>query len=599
MEDILYSSRKPLNYPRTSSMGMQSKRQRTNTIQSAVIDRTGAGGGLFQRVMAGVRPLAVAAAAQATGLSSSAINFGIDTAMDAASSGVQQATLSGAKRLVDQMTGAGEQDIDRDNINMPPAAIIPGRGAEVSIISKGFQPGSKLKIPGAGGKIHNAFAEQIKAWEPVTAKCSFAYKGLLNVQFSNNVNPKTRFYTHQFFRHASLFVNNSAHADNTLLWNNTLGPDASFTRKTPANGGSAYGTVTGVTTELRTPYRFPPAGSYQAIRLTRNMLENIGWNANPYKHVTATSSTLSTSLVQTTPAVYADASLYTVDSASNAIKSLPSQQPNNLDTTQPLSATSCYYRSQFGNGLVNYQFCNDGTTPVVCDVVITKLKKGEVVGDPATYVTNLETTYKQGYLNMCLGNRGVVDLEGAGIQMADVFDNSKVEFMPEKALRYYNKAATNEPRPFVHVVRDQFIIDAGSVKPYEFKMPPINYYAPDYDAVNSFIDDLTYCVSIAFSTLSTPVIEAITGGGSAIIDRRGNSLNVSVTGTYTERCHPVYLSEFNNNWYTNGILNTPVYTTGTPTLTRSTVIPPEMSTRSSAQSSAYIDTGASNTLSGA
>lgn len=599
MEDILYSSRKPLNFPRTS-MGMQSKRQRGNTIQSAVIDRTGAGGGLFQRVMAGVRPLAVAAASQATGLSSSAINFGIDTAMDAASSGVQQATLSGAKRLVDQMTGAGEQDIDRDNINMPPSAIIPGRGAEVSIISKGFQPGSKLKIPGGGAKIHNAFAEQIKAWEPVTAKCSFAYKGLLNVAFTAGVNPKTRFYTHQFFRHASLSINSSTHADNTTAWNNTLGPDSSYTRLVPASGGSAYAVLAGVNTTLKSPYRFPQTGGHQAIRLTRNMLENIGWNANPYKHMTATTTTLSSTLTYTTPVVYADASNYVIDNASQATKSLPSQQPRNMSQADgAVGSASSYYRSQFGSGLVNYQFCNDGTTPIVVDVVITKLKKGEAVGAPSTYVTNLENAYKQGYLNMCLGNRGVVDLEGEGINSSDVFDNSKVEFMPAKCLRYYNRANTNEPRPFVHVVRDQFIVDAGSVKPYEFKMPPINYYAPEYNAENDFIDDLTYCVSVAFSTLSTPAIETITGAGSAIIDRRGNSLNMSVTGTYTERCYPVYLSEFNNNWFTNGILTVPQYIGTPPAITRSTVIPPEMSTRGSTQSSAYIDTGASNTLSGA
>lgn len=596
-QDILYAYNQLIQGPKP--MGMQSKRQRGNTIQSAVIDRT-RGGGLFQRVMAGVRPLAVAAASQATGLSSSAINFGIDTAMDAASSGVQQATLSGAKRLVDQMTGAGEQDIDRDNVNMPPAAIIPGRGAEVSIISKGFQPGSRLKIPGGGAKIHNAFAEQIKAWEPVTAKCSFAYKGLLNVSFVASDHPKTRYYSHQFFRHCHLGINNQSHADNTTAWNTTLGPDASFTRLVPASGGSAYTAVTVANTTLSSAYRFPPSGSTQVIRLTRNMLENIGWNANPFKHVTATTTAVNNTLTTSTPVVYADASTYAVDTIANATKSLPSQQPRNMSIGGALTdSASSYYRSQFGSGLVNYQFCNDGTTPIVVDVVITKLKKGEVVGTPSDYVINLESAYKQGYLNMCLGNRGVVDLGGDGLNSSDIFSDSKVEFMPAKCLKYYNKANTNEPRPFVHVVRDQFIVDAGSVKPYEFKMPSINYYAADYDALNNYVDDLTYCVSIAFSTLSTPCIETLVGSGNAIIDRRGNSLNMSVTGTYTERCHPVYLSEFNNNWFTNGILSKPVYLGTPPTIARSTVIPPEMATRGSTQGSAYIDTGASNTVSGA
>lgn len=558
---------------------------------------------LFQQVMRGV----VNQAASVTGVPSGVANAVFDTAMDAANVGAQQAILNAAKRTVDQMTGAGEQDIDRDNINMPAAAIIPGRGAEVGIVSKGFQGGSKLKLPGGNAKLHNAFAEQIKAWQPVTAKMSFAYKGILAVTLGNSTEPATRFYTHQFFRHVALGINSANYADNTLAWNNTLGPDSSYIRKTPASGGSLQGTVpAGANTGLKSAYRYPTTGSSQIIRLGRNLLENIGWNANPYKHVTAATTAFSTPTVTTLPTtqplVYADAGVYFVDDPSNAARSLPSMQPTQMATpASPLLSTSCYYRSQFGTGLINYQFCNDGTTPIVVDIVVTKLKKGEQLPTTGLYVSELEAAFKKGYLNMCLGNRGVVDFEGSQVRDMDIFDNSKVEFMPKKALTYYpqNSGLNAEPRPFVFVARDQFIVDAGCVKPYEMKLPAINYYAPDYLQTQNHVDDLSYCVSVAFSTLSVPLIEPLTTG-SAIIDRRGNSLNMSVTGTYTERCHPVYLSEYNNNFYVNGALNVPKYIDGTvPTLARSSIIPPEMSTRSSAASTAFIEIGASNTQSGA
>ncbi|UOF78231.1 hypothetical protein [Circoviridae sp.] len=545
-----------------------------------------------------IRPALVSIASQATGFSQQSVDNAFDTMMDVSSVGVQQAILNQAKRTVDQMTGAGEQDIDRDNINMPLCSIIPGRGAEVGIAGKGFQGGSKLKLPAGNAKLHNAFAEQIKAWEPVTAKMSFAYKGLLDVSLKTDItSPATRFYTHQFFRHCSLTINNSSHNETTLDWNKTLGPDNSYIRKVPPSG-TAYSVPGGGNTGLKSAYRYPQQGKEQVVRMSRVILENIGWNANPYKYVTCntTSTSLTGTLTTTTPMVYANADIYSQDSATNQPRSHANLQPKDMTAeSTPANSTSCYYRSQFGTGLVNYQFCNDGTTPVVVDIVVTKCRKGQFFSTPSTYVSTLESSWKQGYLNMCSGNRGVADFQGNSIRSADIFDDSKTEFMPKKCLTYMNEAN----RPFQFVVRDQFIVDAGSVKPYEFKMPALNYYSPDYAQSNEFVDDLTYCVSVAFSTLSIPIIETLTTG-SAIIDRRGNSLNMSVTGTYTERIHPVYLSEYNNNWYVNGALTVPIYVDGSvPTVARSTIIPPETAQRGSTTASAYIVQGPSNTQSGA
>jgi len=521
---------------------------------------------------------------------------------DYMSASAQQSFFRNAKRAVDAMNGAGEgDDVDRATVNLPPAAIVRGRGAELGLISRGFQPKSRLKIPMGNAKLHNAFAEQLKAWDPVLCKMQFVYKGILNVGYAVNDNGPTRYCTHQFYRHSSL-VNNALHADTTQAWNLTLGPDVSLIRALPPVG-SAYSVPAGYNTSLVSSCRYPPNETHHSVRLSRVLLENIGWNANPIKYVgTGVGSVGLVSALSTTQAVvYANCPLQTVDVMS-AQQSLPALQPRDMTfATSPLNSTSCYYRSQFGVGGISYQFANDGNAPVVVDIVVTKMKKGQKFATLADYVSALKASFGQGYLNMCMGNRGVVDMQGLYPQATDVFLNSKVEFMPEKALAFYDQngvASGQAPRGITFVARDQFIIDAGSVKPYSLQLPALNYDARDYDQSQFHVDDLSYCVSIGYSTLAIPVVESGTVG-VAVIDRRGGSLNVTCSGVYTEKVHPVYLAEYNNNFYINGVLQAPYFGTTPPTLARQTILPAETANRGNTVASSYIDLGATNTQSGA
>lgn len=535
------------------------------------------------------------AMSRATGMSMDAAAEALNTL---SSAGQQAAQAAGRKRARNE-SGQSRSEMERSNITLPHAFFMPGRGAELSQLTKGYQGFSKLNLPPGNAKIHNAFAEMSKQWSPVECGAAFAYKGILNSTVVAGSPAPTRFYTHQFIRHYGNYVNGPSYASNTTNWNNTLGPDSSLVRKIPANNGSAYGAadVSGFSGNLISPYRYPQQGDWQAMRLTRVVLENIGWVANPLKFITDRAATASASLASTYPYVYNDP-LYQVGySAAYAVNSHPNLQPRNMAVNDNAKDTACYYRCQQGVGSVAYQFANDGTTAVVVDIVVHKLKKGQTQTSFSTATTALENQYKQGYLNSQLANRGALDLSGAAPSDVDIFVDSKVEFMPKQCLKYTPSTADRSPRPFVQVTRDQFIVAAGSVKPYKFNLPALNYDARNYNST-AVVDDLTYIVSVAFSTAPVPIIESGTSA-YAVVDRRGNSLNMSVTGNYNEKPHPVYLSDFNPQWYLNGVLNAPYYQTAVPTLYRSEIISPDTASRGPLDSTSYIQVGPSNTTPGA
>lgn len=523
----------------------------------------------------------------------------IESFLDSLPSNTQESVFGMAQNAINAMSGSTSDAPARSNVTAPAAALIPGRGAELGLMTKAFQRASKLNLPTGGAKLHNAFAEMCKAWGPVSCRMGFAYKGILAVSAGQQDPQVTRYYTHQFFRHCDTTINSSAYADTTLEWHKTLGPDDSYIRQVPP-AGSSTGPPSGYNNTLKSPYRYPSSGAVQMVRLDRPLLENIGWNANPMKLITANSTGNSGSLASDNLLVYRNAATEVVDSAT-ITGSLPNKQPRNASFALPSNDTSCYYRSQNGPGTVSYQFANDGTGPVVVDVVITKLRKGETFATCQDYADSIYRAVGQGFLNQCFGNRGVISLQGAIPLISDPWTNAKTQFMPKSAFKYYREgsgAGTNSRIPFVYVARDQFIVDAGAVKPYSFKLPALNYDARAYEQSAEDVDDLTYCVSIAFSTTATPVLETGTTGTS-ILDRKGNSLNVAVTGSYHETPHPVYMNDYVNQFFVNGVLTNPLFTGTAPSLARVSIAPPETVVRSQNDGSAYIQVGPSNTQSGA
>lgn len=556
---------------------------------------------LFDAVMSGSSDIL----SRHTGVPSPIIEGVIRSGIDTLSASSQQSVLNAAQQRAEALSGGSARDTERSNVSIPGAALIPGRGAELGLANINFQRPSKLKMKPSGAKMHNAFAEQVKAYGPVDCKMAFAYKALLPVVLTANASPPTRFVNHSFFRHTNTSINSVNYADTTTAWNNTLGPDDSYIRQMNPTG-SAYSVPIGYNQDLKSPYRYPQNNAVSEVRMNRAILENIGWNANPFKPLTVALGS-GNDLTTTSPVVYSNAPIKFVDSDAG-FWSHPSQQPRApANPGNIYTATSCYYRSQMAEGSVNYQFSNDGTSAVVVDVVITKLKKGEKLADAGQYKDALLQAFGEGYMNMTLANRGVIDLAGGAPTSTDVIYNSKVEFLPKKALDYYRRYSaynTPAPRAISFVARDQFMIGAGSVKPWSFNLPAVNYDARTYLEETSGgdggwnIDDLTYCVSMSFSTVSTPVVEA-GAVGTSVIDRRGNALNVAVTGTYKETPHPAYLAEYVNNFYVNGVLNAPYYTSAVPHLSRVNILPPETASRDSTQASAFAVVGPTNTQSGA
>jgi len=264
---------------------------------------------------------------------------------------------------------------------------------------------------------------------------------------------------------------------------------------------------------------------------------------------------------------------------------------------------------------LTYQFSNDGAGPVCIDIVITRLKRNEKwnTTDPNGSVA-LEDAYGKGYLNYSLSNQGQFALAGRDPQASDVMTNTRVPFMPAKALKHY-KTITPETgdrsHPFKQVSRDQFIISGGATRSWSMNLQGMDYDARKYYTTDFANDDLSYTVSIACSCVSTPFTESnptaagvtTATGVLAIVDRRPLGCNVSVVGQYTEHVNPVYLSQVINSTFIDGSLQVPTYyqpaTSGSQINRSIDIANVGQVTRDENLSSAYISLGPTNTQAGA
>jgi len=371
---------------------------------------------------------------------------------------------------------------------------------------------------------------------------------------------------------------------------------------------------------LRSPYRNPFWGDVMYSRMTQQFLENMGWAAHPFKYVQPQVGS-DGAIDTTSPVVYKNAG----DNHSEYPRSMPAQQPQ-FPTTE--TSSPYYYRSQFGKGKVAYDFSNDGSGPIVVDVVINKVKQGKVwdsaVQNGLTGNSSLlDDVYKNGYKRMAEANRnlaGINGLNGQEVQSNDCLTNARVQFMPKSALKYSANLSTGQgtgqlDQPFKQVARDQFIISAGATRHWSFELPSLDYDARRYShstsnnpsvdrvTISDICTDFTYIVSIAFSSVSLPLTENPTNGGvtsGAVVDRRPTDCNLSVTGSYQEVCHPVYLSKDTvSSVYINGALDVPFYDEPPTTMRTVEIANLSQVVRDSASSSAYISVGALTSLDGA
>lgn len=518
-----------------------------------------------------------------------------------------------------------------------PAMFNPGRGAELGLVNKLIDTPLSFKTgePAGPARPQDPIASSNQLYKGVRLAQSFAFKGVVPVQGTGTGLLVNRGYVHNVFRHYNYCAFGTGagayqfYGFDSAQWNNTLGPDNALVRTAPRVTPTQASDLTtaGLNATLQSPYRNPVSGAIMYSRLTQQFVENVGWACHPYKYVQPSMNTTTgtgSTLLYTNPVVYANSG----KEHWRYPKSLPAQQPAYPD--QPASSPY-YYRSQQGKGKVAYDFSNDGTCPIVVDVVINKIKQGQT-WNPAPLATllgnaaMLDNAYKNGYGRMVTANQGFTDasgLAGQPILTTDCLTNARTEFMPKAALKYAQNnpmsQATTElyEQPFKQVARDQFIISAGATRGWHFELPALDYDARRYGNRSAATDgsltdiviediccDFTYIVSIAYSAVSTPVFETPAGlsAKSAIIDRRPGDCNLSVTGQYEEYVYPVYLGkETLTTAYINSALDVPHYGTvpAAGIVGNNEIANLNQVTRGSTPGSAVISVGAINTLPGA
>ena len=518
---------------------------------------------------------------------------------------VTNAVRNAAERMATGMAGGAAMDVGENSV--VPAQLIPGRGAELSFQQLNVLGPIKFKTgEPAGPKLTDAHGREKLLYSGQSAMHAFAYKMQLKDPGPNynDAPPETRFVVHNVFRHVLQGVNNTggfAGADGdkpygvlTQSWNETLGPDKSYVRKlgTLISSGAASGsaisvppTTSGLVTSFQSPFRYPRNGAFMFARMTRQLLENLGWNANPMKmQCIAPAVTAGAGVTFPVPLlVYEQAYL----AQGTSIVSAPNQLP--LDSTEPFHRGQSFgYKNQTSRGQLSYNFNNDGTNPVVVDIVITRVKKNQSI--IRKDIDTMVECYQTGYLNYSLTNRNQADLQGQTPNSTDVTTNARGPFLPAKALDNYRLTTpgggttfTNQSsQPWKQVARDQFIISAGSTRNWSMGLQSMDYFAnkyaqfqapiptagvaiAGYDNESNCLDDLSYIVSIAISGVPAPYVEYNTGTNfplatiplASVVDRRGTGASVSVVGAYKEVCHPVYLAKVHTDAFINGRLDIP------------------------------------------
>jgi len=505
--------------------------------------------------------------------------------------------------------GSSSRRTPSTGVSYVPSQFIPGRGAELSYNTQNILRPIKFKSgESAGPKMVNAWERQLSQYKPQVVQHAFAFKMILvppsTLQAADSL-PLSRFYVHNNFRHLVGQASNTAvptgsYGPNNSNWNESLGPDKSYVRKSVANGGSGYAqfpTVHGMTDAFVSPYRYPTSGGWMFSRLTRQNLENLGWNANPIKLSQISPGTSGFTASTSSLTVYSNAPL---DDSGLCLRSMPNQIPRDSGSAGS-TGDGYYYKSQLGVGNVSYNFSNDGSNPVVIDIVITRLKNNE----STSALNDMITQYQQGYLNYCFANRGQANFAGETPQVVDVTTNARGPFLPAKALeslRVDPGSARSDLR-YKQVGRDQFIIAGGASRNWSMNFEALNYDARKYLQTTNLLDDLSYTISIAVSGLPVPFIESSAGTATdpitAVIDKRGAGCNVSVTGFYREVAHPVYICKEFPMTFVNGNLDVPMFTQAGSITGSVDIASLGQATRGATLGSAYIALGPSNTTPGA
>ncbi len=515
----------------------------------------------------------------------------------------QTKTMDNAKKKAKNASGASKGRSGND-AGIKPAMFIPGRGAEIPLVTSTFQKPLTLTLGLKSPRLHdprkalaNSFAYMSKS-----VSTGFAFKAIkaykppipnelqLNEYGKNSrFVPDNTFITTHVFRHKDPRGMSPGMGDNSTLWNYTLGPDNAYARRKPGTGMNPRGTAINPPADfsplLVTAERFPETQHDMIPRYSIDANEDNCWNLNPCKAiglnfetpVNAVQGTASGGLpgpLEKYKYVPRAQPMYTFSNTQpppvsedqpptgqqqtfgpQIFQSIPASQttgrsaswwstpdivqippvgvaPSLIDNVVvSVGKPDGYYKVQSGHGSVSYTFSNNGTCPVVVDVVVTNLKKGKVIYDSANFVKtgttptltveNKRDAYSKylfeqvsdGYNKAMVGAESAVILGGQGVFAPQVISDMKQEFLPQK---YFKKGVCkSQPNPgdpnqiplapveggdppsypsipgpqFNFIARDQFIIAPGASKPWRTTLPCMDYDARKY---RSFDSDTMY-----------------------------------------------------------------------------------------------------------
>ncbi len=393
--------------------------------------------------------------------------------------------------------------------------------------------------------------------------------------------PDNTFITTHVFRHKDPRTMSKTMGDNSTLWNYTLGPDLAFARRSPdsAGGSGQLGTAitqpAGFDKSLKTAERFPDTQHDCLPRYSIDANEQNSWNLNPCKTIgvdfesnlyavkqgppqpTATGPPPELQYVPRAQPMYVFANTQPPpvplgippsgdqqQFGPQIFQSIPASQTCGTQatwystpalTTDPeprqnvaieVGNPDGYYRVQSGQGSLTYNFSNNGTVPIVVDVVVTNLKKGKVIYDSANFTAKPNTSgsyynnrnayssalfdqVSRGYFCAHRGAESSSTFGGQGLEDQTPISDLKHEFLPEK---YFKKGipksqvtpgvanaipdivTPEKPEPtypsvpgpqFNFIARDQFIIAPGANKPWRTTLPAMDYDARKYRSFDS------------------------------------------------------------------------------------------------------------------
>ncbi|AXH76513.1 MAG: putative capsid protein [Circoviridae sp.] len=318
------------------------------------------------------------------------------------------------------------------------------------------------------------------------------------------------------------------------------------------------------------------------------------------------------------------------------------------------------YDVQLAGGSLNYTFANESTCPVVIDIVIHTIKKGKtvgvesvrglkqqqpfpeaVVGANSIGLDFIGQAYQDGYANYTTKYQGQAPLTLAGRDPNphDCLYDAKTPFMPAKALKYlpYVRAKLDAEVipplpgsayqaapgiPFKQAGRDQFIIAGGAQRSWSMPLCSESYSSQDFrqgggapsddydvDIANmpgfggniqpEVLDEHSYVVSFGFSSVATPLFEGVNNledPDPTVIDRSASSINVRVTGNYTENLAPACLASNTKSNFIDGQTERPFYGNGlvAPATFNANIADSTQSVRDSNTKSATIGVGPVN-----